>query len=83
MQECTTLGILTLESISAGSEGLQREVCSLQDSAVKTSAMELVAIWVDPELEELSEVACCLLNFFVQFCLSQDRLSGIDQGTKP
>lgn len=42
--------------------------------------VELVAIWVDPELEEVAEVACCLLYFFIQLLLCQDSVSGVDQG---
>ena len=52
-------------------------------AASRASAMELVAIWIDPELEELSEVACCLLYFILQYFLCQDFISGIDQGTQP
>ena len=54
----------------------------LLNAAARSSAMELVAIWVDPELEELSEVTCCLLYFVLQFFLCQDSVSGIDQGMR-
>lgn len=48
---------------------------------VTMTAIELVAIWVEPGLEESAEVVCCLLNFFIQSLLAKDSISGIDQGT--
>jgi len=40
-------------------------------------------VWIDPELEERAEVACCLLYFFLQCLVGDDSVISLDQGDPP
>jgi len=48
-----------------------------------SGAVELVGVWIDPELEERAEVACCLLYFFLQCLVGDDSVISLDQGDPP
>jgi hypothetical protein len=43
-------------------------------------AVELIGLWIDPELEERAEVACCLLYFLLQCLVGNDAISSLEQG---
>ncbi len=62
------------------SAGQAEEATQSAEGASTGSAVELVGVWIDPELEERAEVACCLLCFFVQCLLSNDAITSLEQG---
>ena len=62
------------------SAGQAEEATSSAEEASTENAVELVGVWIDPELEERAEVACCLLYFFVQCLLSNDAITSLEQG---
>lgn len=67
---------------SSSCSGLRsRSSASLSQSGNGSSTLvELVALWIDPELDETAEVACCLIFFITQYFLARDAVTGIDQG---
>ena len=68
--------LAAVRAVAAAAEG---EAAEEGSSGV---VLELLGLWVDPELEEQVEVVCCLLYFFLQYLVADDSMGHLLQGER-
>ena len=64
--------------VSGAGQDLEGAIPGVEESG--GAAIKLVGVWVDQQLEEQAEIACCLLYYFLQYLLADDGIDSLQQG---